>query len=130
MLDRVWIGSAADFYAPLACMGFSGVVDLRDGEQPSCDTRVTTHRIDQRDGDPWNREQVLKALAFVAEQVKKGPVLIACAAGMSRSACMVIGFLVMTGWDVPSAFRRVKEVRPQVAPIPAMLASVLAAVAS
>lgn len=124
VLDRLWIGSTEDFRAPLASLGFVAVLDLRDGKHPPCEG-IETHRLDNRDGDPWQPDQIENALNFVAAHLRGGKVLIACAAGMSRSASMTIAFLVRTGWDTPSAFELVRAARPRIAPATKMLFSVL-----
>ena len=126
VLDRLWIGDTADFRSPLKALGFVAALDLRDGEgSPS---EVALWRVGNRDGDAWSPKQVKDALDFVAEHIRRGRVLIACAAGMSRSASMVIGFLVRSGWSEGEAFEAVRQVRPKIAPVPCMLASVLEAV--
>ncbi len=127
VLDRLWIGSSEDFKAPFAALGFAGVLDLRDSGKEVA-AGVQTYVVSNRDGDPWNKEQVRAALAFVLDCIQRGPVLIACAAGMSRSACMTIGYLVWTGWDVVEAYDHVKRARSKILPVPKMLDSVLAAV--
>lgn len=129
VLDRLFIGSSTDLdgRVPFCALGFSAVVDLRDGH-PDADVfipGVAVHRVRNRDGDPWTAEQVEDVITFVHEQLRHGKVLIACAAGMSRSACVVIGYLVRTGWDALSACEHVRRVRPQIAPAVRMLDSVL-----
>lgn len=124
VLDRLWIGSTRDITPTLGALGFSGVLDLRDNmivAQFDC----MMFRLPNRDGDPWNEEQVVSALDFIERRIKLGKVLVACAAGMSRSASMVIGYLVRSGWDVGEAFERVKQARPKILPVPKMLQSVL-----
>lgn len=128
VLDRLWIGAADDFKAPLSALGFAGALDLRDGQAHVTDESVKVFKLRNRDGDPWSADQVLNALDFVSERLRYGKVLVACAAGMSRSACMVIGYLVRTGWDVSSAHEVVRAARPRILPVPKMLASVLQAV--
>lgn len=127
VLDRLFIGSSADLKEPLREIGFRAVLDLRDSG-----TDVTAvdevKRISNRDGDPWTPEQVHGALNFVATQICHGRVLIVCAAGMSRSASMTIGFLVRSGWDAPTALEHLRRCRPIIAPVPKMLASVLSVV--
>lgn len=128
VLDRLYIGDSGDLRSPiLHQLGFRAVLDLRDA---GTDVRGIddVHRVTNRDGDPWTAEQVNTALDFVQLQIRFGRVLIACAAGMSRSASMVVGFLVRSGWDAPSALEHLRRCRPIVAPMPAMLESVLAAV--
>lgn len=132
VLDRLFIGSAPDLdgRVPLRALGFSAVVDLRDGHPDAdvCIPGVAVHRVRNRDGDPWSAEQVEGIVVFVHEQLRRGKVLVACAAGMSRSACVVIGYLVRTGWDPSAACEHVRRVRPQIAPVVRMLDSVLEAV--
>ena len=91
VLDRLWIGEEKDLSSPLGVLGFVAVLDLRDGRQAVEHDGVVFHHVQNRDGDPWTRKQVEAALEFVTEYVKKGKVLVACAAGMSRSASVVIG---------------------------------------
>lgn len=129
VLDRLWIGSAPDFQAPLRALGFSAALDLRDGAHGDVRHVVDrVHRVENRDGDPWTKKQVLEALDFVAVEIRRGRVLVACAAGMSRSVCMTIGYLVRAGMDEVSAYELVKRARGVAAPVPKMLDSVLAAV--
>jgi protein-tyrosine phosphatase len=129
VLDRLWIGSVRDLQAPLGALGFSAALDLRDGQDIIRESDpVHVLRLRNRDGDPWDVPQVCGALDFVAQHLRTGHVLIACAAGMSRSACMAIGFLVRCGWDVPNAYEMVRQARPKIATVPKMLGSVLAAV--
>ncbi len=129
VLDRIWIGSTRDADAPLTALGFTGVLDLRDGRRPVSDA-VQVFKVVNRDGDPWDAEQVCNALDFAERQVKRGRVLIMCDAAMSRSVSMTIGYLVRTGWDVASAHEAVRRARPKAAPRQKMLASVLAAIST
>lgn len=127
VLDRLWIGSSRDLVPGLRALGFTAVLDLRDGVHPfHYDGEVKA--IDQRDGDPWKREQIYAALEFIASQIHRGKVLVVCAAGMSRSASMVIGYLVRYGMSAPEAFHCVREARGVIAPVPKMLDAVLRAV--
>ena len=128
VLDRIWIGSSRDADAPLAALGFSAVIDLRDGRRGVSDDHVLVYKLANRDGDPWSAEQVRNALDFVERQVKRGRVLIMCDAGMSRSVSMTIGYLVRIGYDESTAHEVVRRARPKAAPRQRMLASVLAAV--
>jgi hypothetical protein len=127
VLDRIWIGSSRDADAPLAALGFTGVLDLRDGRRPISD-QVRVFHVANRDGDPWTVAQINNALDFAERQVKKGRILIMCDAAMSRSVSMTIGYLVRTGWDEASAYEAVRRARPKAAPRRQMLASVLTAV--
>jgi predicted protein tyrosine phosphatase len=129
VLDRLWIGDARDLRSPLQKLGFSAVLDLRDSSVGSPDD-VAVLKIHNRDGDPWSVPQVHEAIGFIDAYIRQSKVLVVCAAGMSRSASMVIGYLVRGGWDEASAFEAVRNARPKIAPVPAMLESVLVAVRS
>ena len=129
VLDRLWIGATEDLggTVPFRARGFAGVVDLRDSAAPP-DLGVALYRVTNRDGDPWNKVQVDGIFEFTHGHIHLGRVLVACAAGMSRSASIVIGYLVRCGWDAPAAFAAVKAARPSIAPAAGMLESVLVAI--
>lgn len=131
VLDRLWIGNSTDLEPGfhLRSLGFCAVLDLRDvstaGASDVCIPRVVVHRVSNRDGDAWSAEDVKKAFLFIDEHLRLGKVLVACAAGMSRSPSMVIGYLVRSGWSAAEAYRHVRGARPTIAPVAAMLDSVL-----
>lgn len=128
VLDRLWIGATEDLAGtiPLRALGFSAVVDLRDGIPTLPAMRgVELLRVANRDGDPWGKDQVAAALDFIHSHIREGRVLVACAAGMSRSASMVIGYLQRCGHSAPEAFVLLKAARSAIAPVPAMLESVM-----
>ena len=128
VLDRLWIGTARDLdgATPLRTLGFVAAVDLRDGLRavPHLGD-VEVHRVQNRDGDAWSAEQVDLTFDFIYTQVRRGRVLVACAAGMSRSASVVIGYLVRCGWGPAEAHALVRRARPKIAPVPAMLEAAL-----
>lgn len=126
VLDRLFVGDTSDLdgTAPLVALGFVGVLDLRDGAHGT-DLGVPVARLINRDGDPWSSGDVEGAYQFIHRRIVFGRVLVACAAGMSRSVSIVTGYLVRCGWDAASAFRHVKQARPQAAPVSSMLRSAL-----
>ena len=128
VLDRLWISSARSIGAPLHTLGFVAILDLRDqddhrGGVPKND--VVVLRLGNRDGDPWSQEKIEEAYTFIRTQIRRGRVLVSCGAGMSRSASMVIGYLVSCGMDAPSAHGLVRRARPKIAPLPNMLTAAL-----
>ncbi len=129
VVDRLWIGSTEDLdgSVPLRALGFVAVLDLRDG-RVFAESGVDVLHLDNRDGDPWSAAEVGTAMQFLFDRIRLGRVLVACAAGKSRSASMVLGFLVRCGWDFPSAFAHLKAARPEIAPVQKMLESVLGVV--
>lgn len=129
ILDRLWIGDQSDLgdRVPLRALGFSAVVDLRDGVAEK-DLGLPTLRLTSRDGDPWAGGEIVRTLDFIHDHTRSGKVLVACAAGMSRSAAITIGYLVRCGWDPAEAHARVKAARPIIDPISTMLEAVFQAV--
>jgi hypothetical protein len=71
-----------------------------------------------RDGDPISPTVLAEGLAFVqAQRAAQGTIVIACAAGISRSATFCIGALAEAeGLSLPEAWRATKEQRPQIWP--------------
>lgn len=131
VLDRLWIGSSSDLEprVPLRSLGFVAVVDLRDVTTATArQDDLAVQRVQNRDGDPWKASDVEDIFQFIDKWLRTGRVLVACAAGMSRSVSVVTGYLVKSGWGLPEAFERVRIARSQAAPVPAMLDSVLRAV--
>lgn len=138
VLDRLWIGAARDQdgTTPLVALGFVAVVDLREPmEAPSASDQAAGNdslaclELKNRDGEPWPATDVDRAMGFIHDQIRRGRVLVACNAGMSRSASVVIGYLVRCGWSEPEAHEAVKRARPEIAPKPAMIRAALQGVA-
>ncbi len=126
VLDRLWIGDTRAASLPLGTLGFVALLDLRDEQPTSRDDGTFVHWLGNRDGDPWKTEDVIGALDFIHNNV--GRVLVACNAGMSRSASMVIGYLVRCGWDPAAALAHLRNVRREVLPKASMMKAVLAVV--
>lgn len=127
VLDRLWVGGSSDLDSevPLAALGFVAVVDARDGQRPQV-PGVEVHRLANRDGDPWSPDALDAAYDFIASRIRRGRVLVACAAGMSRSVSLAAGYLSRVGYDAPTAFEAVRAARPQARPVAAMLDAALA----
>lgn len=109
----------------MRALGFLSVVDLRDVSTKTVRDDIAVHSVANRDGDAWSEADVESMFKFIHDTILRGKVLVACAAGQSRSVSAVVGYLVRCGWDLPSAWRVVKEARPQAAPVKVMLEAVL-----
>jgi protein-tyrosine phosphatase len=129
VLDRLWLGSTKDVLASstLKALGFVAVLDLRDRVNPGedSDSLLQSKRLNNPDGMPWSENEINGALDFIYKHIQNGRVLVVCVAGMSRSASVIIGYLVRCGWDTPTAFETVREARSIISPSPGMLESVL-----
>ena len=75
---------------------------------------VTVHQFEIRD----DLGQVLDfdaILPIIEDAMTRGPVLVACAVGISRSPAFVIALLMKTrGWSLDEAFVHVKRARPKI----------------
>lgn len=127
VLDRLWVGSADDLSGqiPFASLGFSAILDLRDGDNRVDLPGVEVLRVSNRDGDPWSVNQVHTVLDFIWSRLARGCVLVACAAGRSRSVSVITTYLVRCGWGLPEALVHVRACRPEASPSPSTLDSMV-----
>lgn len=89
------------------------VVDIADGESSTDRTAYSCPHVDDRDLDFYLDD----ATQFIADHITKGPVLVHCGAGVSRSAAVVVAYLCRyAGMSYSEALAFVKARRPQVAP--------------
>jgi protein-tyrosine phosphatase len=95
-------GSLAILDLTAECTPASRLIDQRYFNLPLLDSTVP------------NPAQLESALRFIGEQQARGPVLVHCALGFSRSALVVAAFLLDTGRadGVESAIAQVKAERP------------------
>ena len=112
--DDVWIGRAPTA-RDLARSRFAGVVDL--SAELSLAKSPLPHAIvpvlDLTTPDPRSLAQAAHAIEALRA---KGPVLVSCALGYSRSACAVAAWLLSSGRasSVEAAFARVRDARGEV----------------
>jgi protein-tyrosine phosphatase len=113
----------------LTSLGIDSVVDLRaerSGKHgwPEIVEVMTIPLIDH--GSP-TVDELRVAASYVAALLKKGRrVLVHCQAGIERTPLVVCATLVMLGWSLDEAYRRVKECRPEAAPTEGQLAALRA----
>ncbi|CAM9644973.1 unnamed protein product, partial [Choristocarpus tenellus] len=115
VIDRVWIGSihAAFNQESIQDRGITHV--LNASGLPNTFPRLFTYfTVDLRDKENANLLSAIGAVnIFIEAGVEKGGVLVHCAAGKSRSAAFVVGFLLSTqGCPYEQAYATVKQARP------------------
>lgn len=89
------------------------ILDIADGEASSDKTAFSCTHEDDRDLD----YHLDDAAMFIAENIKKGCVLVHCGAGLSRSVSVVIAYLCRyAGMSYSEALSLVKARRPGAAP--------------
>ncbi len=116
--DGVYIGGAqaAACASPLRKAAITRVLKLYYGDPywPP-DFRVCENPFP--DGEPISRRQLDYGVSFVQEQVLAGrKVLVCCGAGISRSATVVLGYLLTSGRQLPDAWYLLKRRHPDASP--------------
>lgn len=68
---------------------------------------------------------IITGLYFIgkAREMRK-KVLIACAGGASRSASLILAYMISEGWDMNDALRHMQKIRPVINPHPLCLQSI------
>lgn len=118
--DRLAIGDVASRATP----GFVAVVSLLAtapwDEQygaPAVPEGVPVHMIDLRDGEKGLETHLDGAVAFIAEHITNGCVLVHCGAGLSRSVSVVAAYLCRyAGMSLSEAVNFIKEKRQGACP--------------
>jgi protein-tyrosine phosphatase len=94
-------------------LGVASIVDLT-AEIPFCSRNVHYANVGLLDLVPPTVEQLARAAREIEQALARGPALVCCALGLSRSAAAVAAWLVTTGrvHGVEAAVARVREARP------------------
>lgn len=73
--------------------------------------------LDLNDGEEIPRYSIRSAIHFINIARKEGlKVLVACAAGASRSASIILAYMVSEGWDIDEALKHMQKIRPIINP--------------
>jgi atypical dual specificity phosphatase len=85
---------------------------------------ITYVRIPIADAQPIPPAKLEKIMKALAEQIRRGVVLLVCAAGMSRSPIMAAAWLHCSrNLDFDAAMRHIAVLRPTIDPSPILLGS-------
>ena len=117
----LWIGSfrGTRDLAQLQANGIGAMLQLA-AEEPHA--TITTLHLAVEDGEPLDGPTLRRGLEFVARsRALSRVVLIACGAGISRSAAFCVAALKEAeGSSLPAAFAVVRSAHPVAAPHPAL----------
>lgn len=121
VIPGLWVGSAPSVRQAkrLADGGIAAVVDLRgeDGFPISWPDGVQVIQIPLRDHGTPTPAEVSSAASRISRLLRDGQeVLVHCRAGLERSPMIVCAVLMLQGWPLADAYRRVAEVRMGAAP--------------
>ena len=137
--ERLFIGDANDGRDPeaLVAAGIGSVLNATEvsdgwsqgtGWSQEAGDGLTYIRLNQPDGQPIPHEILRQAERFLMHEVVvlRRPLLIHCAAGISRASTFSIFWLMLAGFGWDEAEALVRAARPIIAPNAALKASVLA----
>lgn len=128
VVPGLWIGSCPSRRQAhrLAADGINCAVDLRaerEAEWPWPDG-VLLFAIPMIDHASPTVEELRTAAAAVADLVRQGnEVMVYCRAGLERSPTVVCAVLMLQGWSLTDAYRRVLACRPGTGPTEGQLAT-------
>lgn len=129
MIHGLWLGSAPGTREAreLVKLGIDAVVDLRaerDTEATIWPPGVNVRFAQLQDHATPSAQQLGDAALMVADLMAGGrTVLVHCRAGLERSPTVACAALMLQGWSLDAAYRRVTECRPHALPTDGQLAA-------
>jgi protein-tyrosine phosphatase len=132
VVPGLWVGAAPDRRQArrLVRDGIDAVVDLRSERNESdkvWPSGVEVVRVGLQDHGSPTIDELRAAAQTVSELMRRGrEVFLHCHAGLERSPTVACATLLLQGWPLPEAFRRVMESRPRALPTEGQLAALRA----
>ena len=137
VVPGLWIGSAPSQRQAqhLHSLGIDAVVDLRAERDPLGTTRwpdgVMVRYAELEDHGAPSADELRAAAAIVSDLMADGrTVLVHCHAGIERSPTVACAALVLHGWQMEDAYRRVVDARPRALPTDGQLGALSALAAN
>ena len=132
VVPGLWVGAAPDRrqVRRLVRDGIDAVVDLRSERNESDDvwpSEVEVVRVGLQDHGSPTVDELRAAAQAVSGLMHRGrEVFLHCHAGLERSPTVACATLLLQGWPLNEAFRRVTESRPRALPTDGQLAALRA----
>ena len=129
IVPGLWVGSAPSpaHVAALVGAGIDAVVDLRaedDSVRRKWPDHVDVRVVPLRDHGTPSVDELRAAATTVSDLMGDGrTVLVHCHAGVERAPTVACAALVLQGWTLEDAYRRVTACRPASAPTDGQLAT-------
>jgi protein-tyrosine phosphatase len=129
VVPGLWVGAAPDRRQArrLVRDGIDAVVDLRSERSELGDVwppQVEVVRVGLQDHGSPTVDELREAAQAVSGLMRRGrEVFLHCHAGFERSPTVACATLLLQGWPLPEAFRRVMESRPRALPTEGQLAA-------
>lgn len=130
MITRIWhrlsVGSLEDArrLASSNPSGIRTVLSLCPGEIAPRDDRIEYVQIPIGDSQPICPKQFDQIMAEIAKSVRRGPVLVHCLEGISRSPLMCAAWMHAVGYKhIDAALAEIADLRSAIDPSPVLLSS-------
>lgn len=127
LVDGLWIGGARTAYAApaLRAHGITHILKLY-ADEPLWPTDFTVCHAPFDDGQEVSAELLRLGTAFISEGIAAGEaVLVVCGLGISRSATLVLAYLIEQGYSLPDAWNLLRTRHPIARPHPRLWTSLL-----
>jgi len=132
MISRVWeravfIGSLKDAeeLASVNPMKIAAVLSLCPEEIGQKNPRVRYTRFPIADSQPISKQQFEQIMSAIKQGLRRGNLLIHCAAGYSRSPILAAAWMHRCGYlDFEVALQEIARLRPTIDPSPVLLKSI------
>jgi predicted protein tyrosine phosphatase len=129
VVPGLWVGAAPNHRQAqqLVRDGVDAVVDLRiegDGDEEVWPPEVALVRVGLQDHGSPTVDELRAAAQAVSDLMLRGrEVLVHCHAGLERGPSVACAALVLQGWPLNEAYRRVTASRPRALPTEGQLAA-------
>jgi len=127
VVPGLWVGAAPSHRQAqqLVREGIDAVVDLRiEGAEKVWPPGVELIRVGLQDHGSPTVDELRAAAQAVSDLMRRGrEVLVHCHAGLERGPSVACAALVLQGWPLNEAFRRVAASRPRALPTEGQLAA-------
>lgn len=126
VLDRLAIGGiySRNVVGWTAVLSVVEPCELENMDAPPLADGIAALYVPITDGEPGLAPHLDRAVSFIREYIMRGAVLVHCGAGRSRSASVVIAYLVTCGMSLPEAEALVKHRRPSACPYSGFIAEI------
>ncbi len=114
VLDRLYVGGTQDVLTvegveTIKSLGIKYILNVAEEvvyKYPIPDVEVK--KVGLVDGRPVPVDDLKEAINFIGKSISKGPCLVHCSGGLSRSPSIIIAYLVRVGFSYPAALRLVE----------------------
>jgi hypothetical protein len=113
-LGTLWNAEQLSQSNPYSIASLVNCTDERINWAPQGISEAKSIQLDHQDGIPYPADKVYWATEWMHWHITRGPVLVVCHAGWSRSPGMVLAYLIRSGMGYKEALFLLQSLRPQI----------------